>query len=144
MSISGTIFCPEFDASSGGKIYIGIFNIENPDPHTAAASAVIDAPGPYSIDMGDSPPEHVIVSAFYDFNNSSDPVDTVPDWPELGDFLDAHGGTLTLGLTDISNFDINIATSYMAPGPLQPYDDFSSASGLFDKDKWLSSSSALE
>lgn len=138
LSISGDITCPGFDPGSEGLIYIGVFDAEDADPENMVGSTQLAAPGAYTIDLGDAPPENVIVVAFYDANNSSVHGDTVLDWPELGDVLGGHAGLVAIGTTDIIAIDIDIATIYAGTGAYQLYDDFTNASGLFDADKWSS------
>jgi hypothetical protein len=147
-TLSGNIqLTPE---AGGGSVFVGVFDPEDPGPHNFVGSVVIPSGDvasttPYSIDLIENPPGEVLVLAFYDRNNSCDPGDAVTDWPDYGDVIGYYPSSpVAVGTSDMTGIDFSISTTYEGTSGTTLYDDFSTASGLFDTAKWRDFWNVLE
>ena len=150
VNLSGTVSLNP--VSGGGNAYIGVLNIEDPDPLNMIAAVSVPVSGsgpiPYSIDLGASAPPEVLVIGFYDKNNSSDMAnsESEDDWPDYGDVMGGFSTPVIIGATDVTGIYFPISTSYSAalPATLSLYDDFTALDGRLEKDKWFFAGRQLE
>nr|WP_321401318.1 carboxypeptidase regulatory-like domain-containing protein [uncultured Desulfobacter sp.] len=154
ITISGSITLSE--VSGEGNVYLGVFDPENGGPGNKMACAMIHyssfdtsgetASGTYSMELtGDNLPEKVLLFAFYDRNNSCNPLDSLTDWPDYGDLIGAPQTLpITIGNSDITIEPFAVDKAYESSTILQTYDDFSDASGKFLTEKWNGVWNALE
>ena len=156
ITLSGSITLTEDPARHQGKVYVGVFSLEDGGSVNIAASAVIEPStfstsgdtysAAYSVNLPENNlQEEVMVSAFYDRNNSCDLSDELIDWPDYGDLIGyAQDSPITIGESDINVPAFTVDTAYESSTTLQTYDDFSDASGKFLTDKWNGVWNALE
>jgi len=133
--------------SSGGQVYVGVFNSEDPDPANMIASTAVPVSGttevsvPYTIDLGNMPSATVLVIGFYDANNNSDPDNGTAedDWPDYGDVIGSPSSNpIDVGGDDITGIHFPISTTYAGTSGYSLYDDFTATDNFFDVYKWFS------